>query len=67
MSEELDALLKLAASIVANMTPEECMDMKRAQMGSFIRATASCEHGDPDWETCPKCLAEFAAGADRHG
>lgn len=21
--------------------------------------TAPCEHGDPDWETCPQCLAAW--------
>jgi hypothetical protein len=33
------------------MKPEEI----EAQRQSWIKAMAPCEHGDPDWETCPEC------------
>lgn len=37
-------------------TPEQVASMIAAQRESFIRAMAPCEHGDPDWETCPHCI-----------
>lgn len=35
-----------------------------AQRESWIRAMAPCEHGDPDWETCPHCLAALKGPAN---
>lgn len=29
----------------------------KAQRESWVRGMAPCEHGDPDWETCPQCRA----------
>jgi hypothetical protein len=26
-----------------------------AQRESWVRGMGPCEHGDPDWETCPEC------------
>lgn len=46
------------------MSPDEKQAMFEAQRQSFIRAMAPCEHGDPDWETCPRCLSALRA---RHG
>lgn len=40
----------------ATTTPDEQVEMWRKQRESWMRAFAPCEHGDPDWETCPKCL-----------
>lgn len=30
-------------------------DELAAQRESWIRSMEPCEHGDPDWETCPQC------------
>lgn len=53
MSPELKAALEKAKNHI--MTPEEI----QAQRESFARGMAPCEHGDPDWETCPQCLARI--------
>lgn len=60
MSEELKALIERARAYVDAMSPAEYKDMIDAQRESFIRAMGPCEHGDPDWETCPECLAKYA-------
>ena len=39
------------------MTPAEQAAMWQAQRESWLRAEQPCEHGDPDWDECPKCLA----------
>jgi hypothetical protein len=52
MSPELKAALERVKGYV--MSPAEV----EAQRQSWIRAFAPCEHGDPDWETCPGCLAD---------
>lgn len=44
----------------ATTTPEQQAKMWRLQRESWVRAFAPCEHGDPDWETCPHCLKESA-------
>lgn len=59
MSPELEALLERAREWERNATPEQKAAMREAQRESFIRAMAPCEHGDPDWETCPECLAIY--------
>lgn len=47
----------------AALPPEERARVEReelaAQRESWIRGMAPCEHGDPDWETCPGCLANL--------
>jgi len=53
-------LIARARAIVDAMSPEEYRAMIDAQRESFIRAMAPCEHGYPDWETCPQCLAKYA-------
>ena len=54
-----EMLVQIEAKRVA-MPPEERAKLEaeelQAQRESFIRAMAPCEHGDPDWETCPHCL-----------
>jgi hypothetical protein len=55
MGPELRAALDRANAAYAAMTPEQKTAMWRAQAKSWIRAMAPCEHGDPDWETCPQC------------
>lgn len=61
MDEELRELLAQAQARFEAMTPEEKAAHRQAQRESFMRAFAPCEHGDYDWETCPQCLATFAA------
>lgn len=50
----LDQLLKRAKEKVAAMTKAEVDEMCRQQAESYAR-NFRCEHGDPDFETCPKC------------
>jgi hypothetical protein len=56
VSPELEAALNRAREWERNASPEERAAMIRAQRASWARAFAPCEHGDPDWETCPKCI-----------
>ena len=58
---ELDELLAKANARYEAMTPDEKAAMHKAQRESFIRAMRPCEHGDPDWETCPECLTIYAS------
>lgn len=54
----------LDAAQVHQMTPEEI----EAQRQSFVRGmTARCEHGELDFEQCPKCLARRANGQGLRG
>lgn len=55
MDEELAQLLERAREWERNATPEQKAEMIKAQRESWLRAFAPCEHGDYDWETCPKC------------
>lgn len=65
MSPELTAALERAKGWWDRATPDERRAMIDAQRESWIRAMAPCEHGDPDWETCPECLARiFPDGRD---
>ena len=41
------------------LTPDQQAEMWQAQRESWARGMAPCEHGDPDWETCPKCLSKL--------
>jgi len=55
MSPELQQALARAKAHWEAMTPEAQAAMLHAQRESWVRAMGPCEHGDPDWETCPKC------------
>lgn len=39
------------------LSPAQQAEHRAGQRESWIRAMAPCEHGDPDWETCPLCRA----------
>lgn len=56
LSPELKAALERAKQWHDTATPEEKAAMYEAQRQSWIRAMAPCEHGDPDWESCPDCM-----------
>lgn len=60
MSEETGRLIEWAREWDRTATPAQKAEMLASQRESWIRAFAPCEHGDPDWETCPHCLQEFA-------
>ena len=66
MTPELEAKLVWARQYVESLTPAQYAEMIAAQKQSFIRAMAPCEHGDPDWETCPECLAKYARKEPDH-
>jgi len=59
MSDEIRRRLDEIEAYRANLPPEQRAQIERdemqAQRESWARAMAPCEHGDPDWETCPKC------------
>lgn len=57
---KIDELLDRAREWDRTATPEQKAAMLAAQRDSWIRAMAPCEHGDPDWETCPECLSLYA-------
>lgn len=60
--EMLDAIeAQRAAMPPAERAALEAREIE-AQRQSFIRAMAPCEHGDPDWETCPQCRAKAQQG-----
>lgn len=61
ISADLRDALKAAHERTLAMTPAERQAMFEAQRQSFIRAMGPCEHGDPDWETCPECRAQASA------
>jgi hypothetical protein len=67
LREPLRSALIAAHQRTLAMSPEDKQAMFEAQRQSFIRALAPCEHGDPDWETCPECLAALRAQANREG
>lgn len=56
---------KRVADYYENTTPEEQAEMRVRQRESFIRAMGPCEHGEYDWETCPKCLSPATQGKDK--
>ncbi|TXH83576.1 MAG: hypothetical protein E6Q77_03985 [Rhizobium sp.] len=60
MSPELQAALDKANEWMRTATLEQLEAMWKAQRESWVRAFAPCEHGDPDWETCPGCLQDAA-------
>ena len=60
LQEPLRSTMIAAHQRTLAMSPEEKRAMFEAQRQSFIRAMAPCEHGDPDWETCPNCRAHLA-------
>ena len=53
---DLKALLAKSAAEVKAMTPYQREKMFEAQRQSWVRGmTARCEHGELDFEQCPKC------------
>lgn len=53
---DLEQLLADAKARMAKMSPEELAAMMEEQKKSFVRGmTAKCEHGELDFEQCPKC------------
>lgn len=67
MSTELDRLLEQVKQRLAEMSPQEREAMYHAQRESLVRAFSTpCEHGELDFETCPKCRAEAEAGPAKH-
>ena len=58
MTDNLERLLREAAERVARMTPAEREAMHEDQRRSRLRAfgpESACEHGELDFEQCPKC------------
>ena len=59
MTPDIAAMLAAIETERAAMPPEARAELeareRAAQRESWVRAMAPCEHGDPDWETCPKC------------
>jgi hypothetical protein len=55
--EGLDKRIRQSIAKVAAMTDDERDAMIAEQAKSFARAI--CEHGDPDFETCHRCRAEY--------
>lgn len=61
-ARELQALAERAMEAFHAMSPAQQAAHHAAQRESFIRAFAPCEHGDPDWETCPQCRDHLLSG-----
>lgn len=62
MQINIDELMKRASERYDAMLPSEQDAMWKAQRDSFVRSmTTPCEHGELDWETCPRCLEKFHA------
>lgn len=59
MSGDLQQAIERAREWERTATPEQKAAMDKAQRASWVRAFAPCEHGDPDWETCPACLSKY--------
>lgn len=54
--QELKDLVAKAQARYDAMSPEEKRAHDEAQRRSFVRGmTARCEHGELDFEQCPKC------------
>ena len=66
LQEPLRSAMIAAHQRTLAMTPDEKRAMYEAQRQSFIRAMAPCEHGDPDWETCPQCLSKYTRKETPH-
>lgn len=56
---DLTNKLKEAKAAYDAMTEAEKEAMKKAQLDSWMRGMAPCEHGVLDWETCPDCRREY--------
>lgn len=55
-NDHLQELFRKSKEAVAAMTPEQYAEMIEAQKQSFVRGMmARCEHGELDFEQCPKC------------
>ena len=56
MTEQLREALAKSEERFNSLTPEQRAAEMQAQRESFVRAfTTPCEHGELDFETCPKC------------
>lgn len=64
---DLTTLLASAKAHVESMSPEERDAMLKAQAESWARGMAPCEHGNRDWEQCPKCRAKAASQHQQGG
>lgn len=59
---DLTELLRKSAAQVAAMSDAERETMIARQRESWVRGmTARCEHGEVDFEQCPKCRENAAA------
>lgn len=62
---DIAGMLREIENFRASLPPEERIELERkerlAQRESWVRGMAPCEHGDPDWETCSKCLERVYA------
>jgi hypothetical protein len=57
--EELKVLIQQAQARYNALSPEAKEAHDKAQRESWIRGMGPCEHGDYDWETCPRCLEKY--------
>lgn len=56
--QELKDLADAARARVEAMSPEDQAKHWQAQRDSFVRGMSTpCEHGELDFEQCPKCRA----------
>ena len=62
MTPEIKTALARARAWGQTATPEQKAEMHRKQRESWARGMAPCEHGDPDWETCPECRKRAMGG-----
>lgn len=59
MDDSLEELFRKSKEAVAKMTPAEYANMLEKQKASFVRGMmAKCEHGELDFEQCPKCRGQ---------
>lgn len=61
---DLEARVADAVTAFNALSTNEQAAMYEAQRQSWMRAMAPCEHGDPDWETCPECRAHAKEASD---
>lgn len=56
VDDHMQKMLDDARALVEAMTPEEYAAMIEKQKQSWVRGmTTRCEHGELDFEQCPKC------------
>ena len=60
MNMDLEKMIKQAKVKYDAMTPSQKAAHDQAQRESWVRGmTAKCEHGELDFEQCPKCRAQY--------